>query len=260
MPDNIAIENAADILYAAYKNKAQVKAVRELIGAKSIKAAYQVQQINVERELNEGEEVIGKKIGLTSFAVQEQLGVDQPDYGVLYASTKLENGGTVSFEDLIQPKAEAEIAFVVGKDLEGEMTLKNLVDAIDYAVASIEIVGSRVENWDITIADTIADNASASHFVLGDKKVELKDLDLVNCKMKMTKNDDLASEGIGKACMGNPLNAALWLAKVMAENGTPIKKGEILLSGALGPMVIIEQGDTFNAEIEGLGSVSVTIN
>ena len=138
--------------------------------------------------------------------------------------------------------------------------MDTLVGAIDYAVASIEIVGSRVENWNIKITDTIADNASASHFVIGENKVRLDDIDLTGCAMRMTKNGETGSEGTGAACMDNPLNAALWLATVMAENGQPLRAGEILLSGALGPMVNIEAGDFIVASIEGLGEVSLMIS
>lgn len=254
------IKRAAESLWNSAESKQTVSPVREFIGATDIDTAYQVQQINVDKRVQRGEKIVGKKIGLTSFAVQEQLGVDQPDYGMLFNTTEVSNGGSLAYNEMMQPKAEAEIAFVMKKDLNENITMDSLIDAIDYAMASIELVGSRVENWDIRITDTIADNASASHFVLGEKRLKINDLDLVGCKMTMTQNGEIASQGSGKACMDNPLNAALWLAQVMAKNGTPLKAGEILLSGALGPMVPINQGDHFEAEIEGLGKVSVTIN
>ena len=253
------LNEVADLLWNADKDKKAVSPIRQMIGETDVEAAYKIQQINVQKRVNKGEHVVGKKIGLTSFAVQEQLGVDQPDYGMLFNTTEIKNGGSVSFSELLQPKAEAEIAFILGEDLDGDVNMSDLIGAIDYAVASIEIVGSRVEKWDIRITDTIADNASASHFVLGNKHVSIEDVDLVNCKMEMTKNNEVASTGIGKASMDNPLNAALWLAQVMAKNGNPLKSGEILLSGALGPMVPIEQGDEIVAQIEGFGSVSVKI-
>ncbi len=258
MSDQILI--AAEVLRNAQNFKTACNPVRDIIGATDIETAYQVQAVNVKHQLDAGEKVVGKKIGLTSFAVQKQLGVDQPDYGVLYESTQVQNKGSLISSELMQPKAEAEIAFIMKKDLTGkDITLDKLIDAIDYAVASIEIVGSRVENWNIKITDTIADNASASHFVLGETKKQLADLDLVNCTMTMTKNGEIVSEGTGKACMDNPLNAALWLAQVMAKNGQPLKAGEILLSGALGPMANISSGDVVEATIEGLGSVSLFI-
>lgn len=250
---------AAEVLWNANEYKTVCQPVREIIGETDIELAYKVQEVNNHKRIEAGEKVVGKKIGLTSFAVQKQLGVDQPDYGMLFESTEVKNGGELAFSDLMQPKAEAEIAFVMKQDLDGEVTMERLIASIDYAVASIEIVGSRVENWNIRITDTIADNASASHFVLGDQPKKLDALDLVGCKMTMTKNGEIASEGTGAACMDNPLNAALWLAQVMAKNGQPLRAGEVLLSGALGPMVNIASGDAITAVIEGLGEVSINI-
>jgi 2-keto-4-pentenoate hydratase len=253
------IEKAADILWEAHNTKSTVPPVREIISADDIDAAYATQEINVKRRMANGEKVVGKKIGLTSFAVMDQLGVDQPDYGVLFNTMEVQ-GGKLAYSELVQPKAEAEIAFMMGDDLEGDFNITDLIDAIAYATVSIEIVGSRVADWNIRITDTIADNASASHFILGETKVDLDDLDLVDCQMKLTKNGEVASEGSGAACMDNPLNAALWLAQTMAKQGNPLRKGEVLLSGALGPMVPIGQGDEFVAIIEGLGSVSLKID
>ncbi|MFB1003519.1 MAG: fumarylacetoacetate hydrolase family protein [Bacteroidia bacterium] len=252
------IQKAADILWEAHNTKSTVPPVREIISADDIDAAYATQEITVKRRMANGEKVVGKKIGLTSFAVMEQLGVDQPDYGVLFNTMEVQ-GGKLAYSELVQPKAEAEIAFMMGEDLEGDFNITDLIDAIAYATVSIEVVGSRVADWNICITDTIADNASASHFILGETKVDLDDLDLVDCQMKLTKNGEVASEGSGAACMDNPLNAALWLAQTMAEQGNPLRKGEVLLSGALGPMVPIAQGDEFIATIEGLGSVSLKI-
>ena len=252
------IDKAAQLLFDSAKNKETVSPVRELIGDSDVDTAYKVQAININKRTVSGETVVGKKIGLTSFAVMEQLGVDQPDYGILFDSMEVKNG-VLPYSELMQPKAEAEIAFVMEQDLVRDFNITDLIDAIDYATVSIEIVGSRVADWNIRITDTIADNASASHFILGESKVCLDDLDLVNCKMTLTKNGELASEGSGKACMDNPLNAALWLAQKMAEQGNPLKAGEVLLSGALGPMVPIAQGDIFEASIEGLGSVGLEI-
>ncbi|MCB9262266.1 MAG: fumarylacetoacetate hydrolase family protein [Flavobacteriales bacterium] len=250
---------AAEILWNAEKYHTPCPPIREIIGGENQELAYQVQQINVRKKIENGSRIVGKKIGLTSFAVQKQLGVNQPDFGMLFHDTQIVNGVEVLMKDLMQPKAEAEIAFVLKNDLTKDFTLENLIESIDYCCASIEIVGSRIENWNIKITDTIADNASASHFILGEKKLPLSEIDLVNCKMKLFKNGELASEGNGKACMDNPLNAALWLAEVMAKNGTPLQKGEILLSGALGPMVSFEKGDEILAEIDGFDAVSFRV-
>jgi 2-oxopent-4-enoate hydratase len=250
------IEAAAQRLRDAQTQGVPCEPVRTLIGDTDIAAAYQVQQINNALRLAEGGVVVGQKIGLTSLAVQKQLGVDQPDFGLLFADTEVKNGGGVRASEILQPKAEAEIAFVMKHDLTGEITLERAKAAIDYAVGAIEIVGSRVLNWDIRITDTVADNASASHFVLGDVRQDVNELDLAAVKMQLKKNGEVVSEGMGAACMGNPLFALVWLAQTFADLGTPLKAGDIVLSGALGPMCAGEAGDTFVAEIDGFGAVA----
>jgi len=252
------IEAAAQRLHDAQENGLPCAPVRELIGDSDIAAAYAVQKINNDLRVAQGGRVVGLKIGLTSLAVQKQLGVDQPDFGLLFADTEVKNGCGVLASTILQPKAEAEIAFVMKHDLVGEITEETVMEAIDYAVGAIEIVGSRVLNWDIRITDTVADNASASHFVLGDVRQDVNELDLAALKMQLKKNGEIVSEGMGAACMGNPLFALVWLAQTFADLGTPLKAGDIVLSGALGPMCAGEAGDTFAASIEGFGTVSFT--
>ena len=252
------IEAAAQRLRDAQVQGEPCAPVRELIGDSDITAAYEVQRINNDLRVAKGGRVVGLKIGLTSLAVQKQLGVDQPDFGLLFADTEVKNGGGVDASSILQPKAEAEIAFVMKHDLTGDITLERAKAAIDYAVGAIEIVGSRVLNWDIRITDTVADNASASHFVLGDVRQDVNELDLAAVKMQLKKNGEVVSEGMGAACMGNPLFALVWLAQTFADLGTPLKSGDIVLSGALGPMCAGEAGDTFAASIEGFGTVSFT--
>lgn len=257
---NTFIEEAALALREAEISALPCSPVRQLIGDQDIEAAYKVQEINVNWSLKNGNSLCGSKIGLTSAAVQKQLGVDQPDFGVLYLHTQIENNAKVNAKELMQPKAEAEIAFVLKSGFEQPVTdIQQIIDATDYITASIEVVGSRVANWDIRITDTIADNASASHFVLGSNKISAKDFDFENCQMKLLKNEELVSQGSGAACMGNPLNALMWLANTRLKLGNPLKAGEIILSGALGPMVPAVSGDTFTAEIDGLGAVSFSI-
>lgn len=232
--------------------------VRDLIGETDLAAAYAAQAINTTLLLESGARIVGRKIGLTSLAVQKQLGVDQPDYGALLNTMEVMNGGEVPWAELMQPKIEAEIALVLGKDLDMPAPgAADILSAIDFAVASLEIVGSRIENWDIRITDTIADNASASHFVLGHRPVRLADFDITGCKMTLEKNGEKTSEGTGSACLGSPVNAALWLAKTMAALGHPLRAGDVVLTGALGPMTAVEPGDVVSAAIEGLGLVSV---
>jgi len=255
------IQQLAQQLRTAYETRTPIAPLRDIIGVEDLTTAYTIQEINNQTLINNGARVVGRKIGLTSKAVQNQLGVDQPDYGSLLNTMEILNGDSISMNELMQPKAEAEIAFVLNRDLKNStISMAELISSIEYVVASIEIVGSRIENWNIKITDTIADNASASHFVIGHRPVKLDQIDLINCKMSMTKNGEVVSEGIGSACLGSPLNAILWLAKTMAAIGTPLRKGELILSGALGPMVGVNSGDRLVASFEGLGEVSVGFN
>lgn len=245
-------------LYNALKTGELLPPLRQDID-NEIPAAYAIQEAFTELRLADGERIVGKKIGLTSPAVQAQLGVDQPDYGMLYDSMAVTSGSAISMEELQQPKVEGELAFVLGADLLGpEITMAELCSAISEVRASIEIVGSRIENWDIQISDTVADNASASHYVLGDDSQELSQINTVTATMKLYKNGALSSEGSGAACMGDPLNAALWLAQKMAKNNRPLLKGEVLLSGALGPMVPVVKGDEFTLQIDGFQDVEIS--
>jgi 2-keto-4-pentenoate hydratase len=255
------IEKIADQLYTAEINKTPIPPIRTAFeGEKDIKAAYKIQKLITLKKQDKGEKLIGKKIGLTSLAVQEQLGVDEPDFGILTSKMQIKNHGKLDSNQLMQPKAETEWAFILKTDLnDDEITIEKVKDAIDFAKVAIEIVGSRIENWNIKITDTVADNASGSHFVLGSEKISLTDIDLEHCQMQLFKNGELVSEGSGKACMGNPLNAVLWLAKTMQKNGQPLKAGEIILSGALGPMVNIAKGDKILTQIDGFEEVKFEI-
>lgn len=254
------IEEAAMALREAELSNIPCSPIRQLIGDQDVDSAYKVQEINVDWALQNGRSLCGSKIGLTSVAVQKQLGVDQPDFGVLYSDTQIKNEGEISMSHLMQPKAEAEIAFVLKSGFDQRISdIQQIIDATDYICASIEVVGSRVANWDIRITDTVADNASASHFVLGDLRCSADNFDFVNCQMNLIKNGEISSTGSGAACMGNPLNAVMWLANKRLELGNPLKAGEIILSGALGPMVVASSGDAFTADITGLGKVSFSI-
>ncbi len=248
----------ANLLWAAQSSGKPCVPIRELLGDGGADLAYAVQEINSKRRLANGSRLVGRKIGLTSLAVQKQLGVDEPDYGMLFADMIVRDGEQVLLSKLIQPKVEAEIAFVLGCDLEMLLpTAEDLIHAIDFAVAAIEIVDSRIHNWDIRLVDTIADNASGAMYVLGTQQKLISDIDLVNCSMVMQCRGETVSTGKGEECLGNPLNAAIWLATTMARVGRPLRAGDVILSGALGPMVQVKSGDTFEACVSGLGSVSV---
>jgi 2-keto-4-pentenoate hydratase len=230
--------------------------IRDELPPGDVAAAYAVQQVNTKYWLSQGRRLVGRKIGLTSKAVQEQLGVDQPDYGMLYADMLFADGEEVPLVRLMQPKVEAEVALVLKRGLESpELAMAELVAAVDYAVAAIEIVGSRIEKWNIKIQDTIADNASSGLFVLGKERHRLEGLDLPRCEMVMERRGEQISKGTGAACLGDPLNAALWLARTMAAVGAPLQAGDVIMTGALGPMAGVSPGDAVEVRISGLGSV-----
>lgn len=252
-------ETMANALWSAY-DKGAIEPLRNSASDLSVHAAYAVQDINTERKLAAGSRLVGRKIGLTSKAVQTQLGVDQPDYGMLFSDSVYCSGDNLSLSNFLQPKVEAEIAFVLKHDLHSkDLTIIDVVNSIDYVVAALEIVDSRIANWDISLFDTIADNASYGAFVMGTQARRLADVDLENCTMQLFDNGRPVSEGMGKACLGNPLNATLWLAKMMVQAGRPLSAGDAVLSGALGPMQAVSGAGEFRAEISGLGTVSISL-
>ncbi|MDN4161755.1 2-keto-4-pentenoate hydratase [Nocardioides abyssi] len=253
------LDAAADRLLDAARTGVPCAPVRDLIGPDDVHAAYAVQQRLVAARVASGARVVGRKIGLTSAAVQVQLGVDQPDFGVLLHDMEHHGGDVVPAGSVLQPRAEAEIAFVLGEDLEvGALDLPQVRRAVDHAVAAIEICGSRVAGWDISFADTVADNASSGAYVLGPERVRLDAFEPREVVMSMTIDGELVSEGSGAACLGDPLAALGWLARQARELGDPLRAGQVVLSGALGPMRPIEPGHRVRATVTGLGSVSFT--
>lgn len=234
-----------------------VPPLRDALEPQDGAGAYAVQAINTRFWQDGGRKVVGHKVGLTAKAVQAQLGVDQPDYGVLFDDMQISDGGVLHSSRALQPKAEAEVAIILGRDVDDlTATPKTLLDAADYAVAAIEVVDSRIADWAITFADTVADNGSSAFFVLGKERKLLADLDLYTCGMALEVNGVVASVGAGAACLGHPLNAAAWLARTLASTGEPLRAGDVVLTGALGPMVALVPGSRIAATIGGLGTVS----
>lgn len=251
-----ACAEAAQRLLGAYRDGKPCAPVRELFEAGDVNAAYAVQESNTRHWLESGRRLVGRKIGLTSRAVQKQLGVDQPDFGMLFADMAICDGEPIDAGRVLQAKVEAEVAFVLDRDLTAEQpTMADVIRAVGFAVAAIEVVGSRVANWDIRLVDTVADNASSGLFVLGNTPRKLDGLNLRDCNMEMLGGSALVSSGVGHACLGHPLNAVLWLARKMVEVGRPLLGGDIVLSGALGPMVGVQPGTVYEARVEGMGAV-----
>jgi len=261
-PTNVtseAIARAAERLRRAAATGLPGSPVRDLIGSADIEAAYAVQNVNIAKARAEGRTVLGRKIGLTSRAVQQQIGVDVPDFGWLLDDMAYADGAEIPAGRVLQPKVEAEIAFVLRRDLaEGDLNPKRVREAVDYAVAAIEVCGSRIAHWDTTFGDTVADNASAGVYVLGGERRSLDDFDPVTVEMSMSVDGVEVSAGTGAACLGDPLEAVAWLARYARDFGQPLRAGQVILSGALGPMHPVVPGSHVLASLTSLGVVSAS--
>jgi 2-keto-4-pentenoate hydratase len=250
------IDGIAAAIRAAYAG-APIAPIRSQLISREVDTAYAIQETNTSYWQAQGRRIVGCKIGLTSPAVQKQLSVDQPDFGILFADMQVGEGEPVAPTRVLQPKIEAEVAFELGRDIDAaEPTASDVVRATRFVMPALEIVGSRIRNWDISIMDTIADNASSGLFVLGNARRSLDGLDLREVAMRMTRRGAVVSEGRGAACLDNPLNAVAWLAGELGRRGRPLRAGDIVLSGALGPMVAVGPGDRFEASISEIGTVS----
>lgn len=259
-----AIAAAVERLATAATSRVPCTAIRDLIGTDDLPAAYAVQQGLVQARIAGGASVVGRKIGATSEAVQNQLGVDQPDFGYLLSDMDVSNGvdGTpISMATLVQPRVEAEVAFVLAKDIDlpdDQITLEVVRDAVGLALPALEIVDSRIENWDITFTDTVADNASSGLFVVGRDGLPLSEIEPRDVVMSLKINDEERSSGTGAACLGDPLEALRWLAVQAARFGDPLRAGHLILSGALGPFVPFAPGDRVTASISGFAPLEVS--
>jgi 2-keto-4-pentenoate hydratase len=251
------VQDAAQLLRNARATRVPIGRISESHNITSIDAAYAVAAVNTSARVQSGARIVGKKVGLTSKAVQQQLGVDQPDFGVLFDDMEFLDGSDVPMSRLIQPKVEAEVAFVVGRDLVSPRpSYAEFLAALAYAVPAIEIVDSAIEGWKLTLVDTVADNASCGLYVLGNQPGPIGAVALGEIGLQMDVNGRTVSVGSGAACLGHPLRAAYWLAQVMGAKGEGLRAGEVILSGALGPMVVVNGGDLVTARIGALGNVS----
>ncbi len=246
-------------LYAALRARRTVAPISERFPGFSIDEAYRASKRILDLRLADGERVIGKKIGVTSQAVQKMLDVHQPDFGFLTDAMKFESGATIPVGSLIQPRAEGEIAFILDRELAGPgVTEADVVAATRYVVPCFEIVDSRIRDWKIRIADTVADNASSGVFVLGRDAVDPRSLDLPRCRITVTKNGAPLSEGVGAAALGSPVYCVAWLANTLARFGIPLRSGEVILSGSLVPLEPVRAGDRFSLSIDGIGGATVS--
>jgi 2-keto-4-pentenoate hydratase len=251
------VADAVTVLERAAAQRTPCAPVRSMLDA-DIGAAYEVQSRLTARRQERGARPVGRKIGLTSPAVQRQLGVDRPDFGMLFDDMAVPEGGVVPTDLLLQPKVEGELAFRLGADLDGPISGDAVRAAIATAHAAIEIVDSRIAGWDISIVDTVADNASSGMFVVARTGVPLTGTNPADVEMTLSLNGRVASTGSGRACLGDPLLAVEWLARTAAEYGAPLRAGEIILSGALGPMVVPDAGDQIRVDISGFEPLLVT--
>jgi len=254
------IEQLGDELYDALRTRRTVTPLTNRWPEVTIEDAYHVSLRMVNRRIeDDGEKVIGKKIGVTSPAVQEMLGVFQPDFGYLTDQMLYPNGGPMPIsEKLIQPRAEGEIAFMLKRDLNGPgVTNDDVLDATDYVMPCFEVVDSRIRDWNVKIQDTVADNASCGLFVLGEEHVNPTGLDFPSLRMRVYKNGRFLSEGLGSAALGSPLNCVSWLANTLSQFGITLNAGDVVLSGSLVPLEPVVAGDEMRLEVEGIGTASV---
>ena len=255
-----AISAAVERLARAQATRIPCAAVRDLVGSDDLPVAYAVQQGLVRARIAGGVSVVGRKIGATSKAVQDQLGVDQPDFGYLLSDMDVSHDAPISMRTLVQPRVEAEVAFRLARDIdvpEDEITLELVRNAVEVALPALEIVDSRIENWDIGFTDTVADNASSGLFVIGTDGKPLSELEPRDVEMSLTINGEVRSSGNGAACLGDPLEALRWLAVQASRFGDPLRAGHLILSGALGPFVPFAAGDEVVATISGFDPLSV---
>lgn len=258
MMDKSKIEKYGDELYEALVNRKAVAPLTDREADITIEDAYQIQQRMIQRRLDTGETIIGKKIGVTSKVVMDMLKVDQPDFGMMTSGMVFNEGEAIDTSTMIAPRAEAEVAFVLKSDLQGPgVTAADVLRATECVVPCFEIVDSRIQDWKIKIQDTVADNASCGLFILGDQAVSPRQVDLVTCGMVVEKNGQQISTGAGAAALGSPVNCVAWLANTLGHFGIGLKAGEVILSGSLVPLEPVKAGDFMRVDIGGIGSASV---
>ena len=256
MSDGIVAE-VADRLWQAEIDRAPISPITGDHPELGLADAYAIQTYNIERRVGAGRVIRGRKVGLTSRPMQELLGVSEPDFGVLLDDMFVEDGDEVPLETMLQPRVEAEMAFVIGRELAGPgVTTSNALTAIAGVLPAIEIVDSRIADWKIKLVDTVADNASSGKLVIGGKLTKVTGIDLRLAGMVMTRNGAVIDTGAGAAALGNPARCVAWLASKLAAFGASLHAGDIVLPGAVHRMVPVQPGDVFRAEFAHLGAVT----
>jgi 2-keto-4-pentenoate hydratase len=252
------IESISRDLHSAERDRRTLRPITETYPEIDIDTAYRIQLALIQLKDADGEKIVGKKIGLTSKAMQKMLNVDQPDYGHIFDNMVLQDGVVFRVAELIQPKIEPEIAFILDREIKGPgVTPMQVLAATRFVVPALEIIDSRIEGWRIKLCDTIADNASSARVVLGSspKRVDERDLKLVG--MILEKNGDIVQTGAGGAVLGHPAVAVAWLANAVGQFGVSLNAGDIIMPGALCGAVDVGAGDLLQASFDGLGTVSV---
>jgi 2-oxopent-4-enoate/cis-2-oxohex-4-enoate hydratase len=250
------IRRFGDELYESFVSRVAIDPLTDREPGMTVEEAYRIQERLIERRLAAGDRIVGKKIGLTSRVVQRALGVSEPDFGQLLAGMAVSD--TVEAAGLLQPRAEGEVAFLLAEDLRGPgITNPDVIRASRAVMPCFEIVDSRIRDWKIKLQDTIADNGSSAKFVLGDRAVDVRDVDLSTCGMVLEKNGVIESTGAGAAALGSPINCVTWLGNALGRLGIPLRAGEIILSGSLGAMLPAAAGDVFTLSIGGIGNAIV---
>jgi 2-keto-4-pentenoate hydratase len=259
--DADSVEKAARTLLDAYASRTPVPPLTATYSAISVDDAYAIQLAQVSAWTSAGAVVKGHKVGLTSAAMQKQLGVNQPDFGVLLDGMFLPEGITADITRFLQPRAEPEIGFVLGRRLSGPgVSVAEAVAAVDFVLPALEIIDSRIADWKITLPDTIADNASSGGLVLGSRPVRLEDIDLSLTGCLLHRNGRLVDTGAGGAVLGSPVNALVWLANVLGERGVALEAGHVILPGSVTAAIPINPGDTISATFDRIGTVGITFS
>jgi 2-keto-4-pentenoate hydratase len=250
---------AADALAVAELERSPIPPLRETWPDLDVVDAYEIQLLNIRRRLEAGSSVNGHKVGLSSKAMQEMMGVDEPDYGHLLSDMEVFSDRPVPAGKYCYPRVEVEVGFVLGDDLPGEgCTEQDVIDATEAVAPAIELIDSRIADWDIRIGDTIADNASSAGYVLGPDRVKPTDIDLKAIEARLHRNGDQVAEGRSDAVLGDPVVAVAWLARKVASFGVTLRAGNVILPGSVHRAIDVHPGDEFEATFDGLGSVRLS--